>query len=351
MTSFRTEKLDRPVLIPFDCETGARIFTEPFLRFKGECCSFQSEAFVLALPEGERMTQATVRRDENPTLPPYVARNGSSVVEERRDDIHVSLPRLHTDWGGGLILASLWPPTQHSLTPSLRFPCPVVPMLVFYRVTADDPTGSVLADQGISPRHADSVRLRTTLDALPAGSGPVLVVDRRALAQIGSGEARSLRVPEVPPPALCNVDPYRPPRPVTAGGGYVGCAAPEDVALLVIHRRGVWDLPKGMKDPGESIEACARREVCEEVGIDTLTLRRSLGTTQHGYPDGDAYAVKTTHWYLMQTPERSFEPERREGIRRVAAGRWGVARRHIGYDTLRRHMDRVEGAVRQTLKS
>lgn len=223
-------------------------------------------------------------------------------------------------------------------------------MLLFYRVTAQDPDASTLADEGLSHTGEASVRLWTSLEALPAGAGPVLVVDRRALAQTGSEDARSLRVPEVPPSALCNVDPYRPPRPVTAGGGYVGCALPEDVALLVIFRRGVWDLPKGTKDPGESIETCARREVCEEVGIGTLTLRRPLGTTQHGYSNGDVYAVKTTHWYLMQTPERSFEPDRREGIRRVARGRWHVARRHVGYDTLRDHMDRVEDTVRRALK-
>jgi 8-oxo-dGTP pyrophosphatase MutT (NUDIX family) len=111
----------------------------------------------------------------------------------------------------------------------------------------------------------------------------------------------------------------------------------------------VWDLPKGHRDPGEALDACAAREVREEVGINHLRVRRPLGTTVHGYPDGDTYAVKTTHWFLMRTPERTFEPERGEGIRRVAPARWAVARRHIGYDTLRRHMDAVEATVRATL--
>ncbi len=222
-------------------------------------------------------------------------------------------------------------------------------MLLFYRVTADDPDVPILAEHGLSSADSGTVRLWTTLDALPAGAGPVLVVDRRALSQTGSEDARSIRVPEVPPSVLCNVDPYRPPRPVTAGGGYVGCALPDDVALLVIFRRGVWDLPKGTKVPTESIQTCARREVREEIGVDALTLLRTLGTTRHGYPDGDHYAVKTTHWYLMRTPERSFEPDRREGIRRVAWARWKGARRHIGYETLRRHMDRVAPKVRTAL--
>jgi len=160
---------------------------------------------------------------------------------------------------------------------------------------------------------------------------------------------QSVQVPAVPPEALCNIDPYRLSKPVPAGDGYVTCALPDDVALLSIFRRGVWDLPKGAKAPTESVETCARREVCEEVGIDRVTLHRALGTTRHGYADEDHYAVKTTYWYLMRMPERSSEPDRREGIRHVARARWAVVRRHVSYDTLRRHMDRVEPTVRTAL--
>ena len=224
-------------------------------------------------------------------------------------------------------------------------------MLLFYRATAQDPGPETLATDGLSVTGDSAFRLWTSLEALPSGAGPVFVVDRRALhTGDHSEDARSVRVPTVPAEAFCNVDPYRPPRPVTAAGGYVGCPLPDDVALLLIHRRGVWDLPKGTKEPSESVETCARREVCEEVGVDAVSLLRGLGTTRHGYPDGDHYAVKTTHWYLMRTPERSFEPDRREGIRHVSRARWDVAQRHLGYDTLRCHMERVEGDVRAALE-
>jgi 8-oxo-dGTP pyrophosphatase MutT (NUDIX family) len=181
-------------------------------------------------------------------------------------------------------------------------------------------------------------------------SGPLLVVDPTAIdVPLPLSGTAPITVASVPAAAIQNLDPYRPPHPVSAAGGYVGCPLPNDVAILLIHRRGVWDLPKGHQDPGEDLETCALREVREEVGIDDLRLVRDLGTTQHGYPEGDHYAVKTTYWYLMRTPERSFRPERREGIRRVAPARWAVAHRHIGYDTLRRHMDRVEADVRTAL--
>ncbi|GEM_PF-719290 len=223
-------------------------------------------------------------------------------------------------------------------------------MLLFTRSPAPAPDLPTIAEQGLTAPDGDSVRLWPSIDTLPAGDGPVLVADPRMLpGTISPNGAPPVEVPAVPSRALCNLSPYRPPEPVVAGGGYVGCVLPDDVALLVIFRRGVWDLPKGTKEPGESVGTCARREVREEVGVEALTLTCALGTTQHGYPDGRRYAVKTTHWYLMQTPDRSFSPDRREGIRRVEWARWDGARKHMGYDTLRRHMDRVEGDVRAAL--
>jgi len=125
---------------------------------------------------------------------------------------------------------------------------------------------------------------------------------------------------------------------LTAAGGYVvreGAAGPE---VLLIFRRGAWDLPKGKLDPGETVEACALREVREEVGIGELRVLAPAGATVHGYPEGGRYLVKTTHWFFMRTPERDFTPEEREGIEQVAWVLWAEARRRLGYESLRRHM-------------
>ena len=222
-------------------------------------------------------------------------------------------------------------------------------MLLFTALDATSDLDSVQR-RGLASATNDLL-LYTSLDAaVQTAAGPILVVDPTALdVDLPPGSPDTVQVPSIPAAAIQNLSPYRPPQPVAAAGGYVACPLPNDVALLLIYRRGVWDLPKGHRDPGEDLETCAVREVCEAVGITDLRLIRELGTTQHGYPDDDHYAVKTTHWYLMSTPERSFRPERHEGIRRVAPARWPVARRHIGYDTLRRHMDRVEADVRAAL--
>jgi len=203
---------------------------------------------------------------------------------------------------------------------------------------------------GLRASEGDDLTLFLDLDDVPRGADRVYVVDTSRMDHPPKrATGRTMKMDAVPPGAIRNVDPYRAPGIVRAGGGYVIRSVDGEPVLLLIHRRGVWDLPKGKLDPGETIEACALREVQEEVGIDDLTIRHPLGTTHHAYPNGDAFDVKITNWYLMQTPERSFEPERREGIHRVAWARWPVARRHIGYDTLERHMDRVEGTVRGIL--
>lgn len=85
---------------------------------------------------------------------------------------------------------------------------------------------------------------------------------------------------------------------IQAGGGLV---LNEQHELLFIYRRGSWDLPKGKVDPGESIEACALREVEEETGVGNLTLIDFLGITNHQYFDPylQEDVIKESHWYTM----------------------------------------------------
>jgi len=217
-------------------------------------------------------------------------------------------------------------------------------------------TLDAVSRQGLRAPAGGVFRLYESLDAAACAGAPVLVVDTTQIPEATEdpSSAEPCSVSRVPPNALRNVAPYRVPVALAAGGGYVarmlpGTQAADDVALLLIFRRGVWDLPKGKQDPGETLADCALREVREEVGIQHLVRHTSLGVTTHGYVENDAYVVKTTHWYLMRTPERCFTPELQEGIRRVAWARWEVARSHIGYETLAAHMDRVELRVRSAL--
>ncbi len=187
------------------------------------------------------------------------------------------------------------------------------------------------------------VCLWATLEAaLQSGAEAVLVVDagRLPAPPVAAGEGRWC-APGVPPGALANADPYIPPVPVTAAGGYVIRPGAREPEVLLIFRRGVWDLPKGKCDPGETVPDCAVREVCEEVGAKAVRLVAPVGTTLHGYPRRGRYEVKTTHWYLMTTDSTHFTPQAEEDIEAVAWVPWSEARLRVGYATLRRHMDTV----------
>lgn len=85
---------------------------------------------------------------------------------------------------------------------------------------------------------------------------------------------------------------------VMAGGGFVTNA---ENKVLLIFRRGKWDLPKGKLDEGETIEQCALREVREETGVDGLDLQCPLTITYHTYHEKGRHILKESHWYLMTT--------------------------------------------------
>lgn len=217
-------------------------------------------------------------------------------------------------------------------------------MFLFYPTSEED-LARLQADGGIPPADAP-LRLWTTLEAAhAAGAECILVVDGAMLPETPTPGAARVRAEAVPGAAIVNLDPYLPPAPVEAGGGYVVRRGAEGPAVLLIFRRGVWDLPKGKCDAGEGLEACALREVREELGIERLRLVQPLGTTVHGYPERGRYRIKTTHWYLMTTEATRFVPEVREGIEAVSWVPWAEAVRRIGYETLRGHMQRIESLV------
>ena len=82
-----------------------------------------------------------------------------------------------------------------------------------------------------------------------------------------------------------------------AAGGLITNMAEE---ILLMFRRGKWDLPKGKLDPGETIEACALREVTEETGLKNIHIEKKLATTFHTYRLRDGRAIlKQTHWFKM----------------------------------------------------
>ncbi len=84
---------------------------------------------------------------------------------------------------------------------------------------------------------------------------------------------------------------------VLAAGGLV---LNERGEVLFMFRKGKWDLPKGKLDPGETMDACALREVMEETGLVQVELKNFLLVTEHLYTERGKLILKKSHWYRME---------------------------------------------------
>jgi 8-oxo-dGTP pyrophosphatase MutT (NUDIX family) len=104
---------------------------------------------------------------------------------------------------------------------------------------------------------------------------------------------------------------------IIAGGGLV---LNDEGGLLMIFRRGKWDLPKGKLDAGETIEQCAVREVKEETGLAAVEHGELIGITYHEYFDPylKEEVVKESHWYAMRARgEQLLVPQTEEDITEI----------------------------------
>ena len=99
---------------------------------------------------------------------------------------------------------------------------------------------------------------------------------------------------------------------IKAAGGLV---KNDSNKILMIFRRGSWDLPKGKLDVGEKLEDCAIREVEEETGLKNIKLNSPLIITYHTYHQGTKYILKESHWFTMTvTGEQKLTPQVEEDI-------------------------------------
>ena len=218
-------------------------------------------------------------------------------------------------------------------------------MLFFYRVPLDEL--SSISKKGIKSK----VRVTSSIEILEEQKSQskeaVLVLNPLELDVKGTwyGE-KEIRVSKIPVRAIMNVSPYRIPERVLAGGGFVIQKGKRERELLMIFRKGLWDLPKGKLDEGEDIKSCAAREVREEVGIDQVEIIQPLGYTLHAYERKTTLSVKQTYWYEMKTKSTSFTPQLEEHIEAVEWKSWSKAKKVIGYPTLRMHMGHVEKRIR-----
>jgi len=93
-----------------------------------------------------------------------------------------------------------------------------------------------------------------------------------------------------------------------AAGGVVARVSGSQILIAVAkekdHPTGV--LPKGHVEAGEEIEAAARREIAEEVGVERLDLIVKLDVKAR--LDFDKTEWKLTHYFLYATDQIDVKP-------------------------------------------
>ncbi len=102
---------------------------------------------------------------------------------------------------------------------------------------------------------------------------------------------------------------------IEAAGGLI---RNENGEVLMIYRKGKWDLPKGKIEKTENYKEGALREVKEETNVDILSLEKKIGITYHTYKLKDKWVLKKTHWFLMSgTKDSKLIPQLNEGIKKT----------------------------------
>ncbi|MDR1339432.1 MAG: NUDIX domain-containing protein [Prevotellaceae bacterium] len=100
---------------------------------------------------------------------------------------------------------------------------------------------------------------------------------------------------------------------IRAAGGAVFNAGSD---ILLIHRLGYWDLPKGKVEENETDVSAACREIEEECGISGIDIKEKLMDTYHVYRDRDnTRIIKHTVWFsAAYSGNQALRPQHEEDI-------------------------------------
>jgi 8-oxo-dGTP pyrophosphatase MutT (NUDIX family) len=86
-----------------------------------------------------------------------------------------------------------------------------------------------------------------------------------------------------------------------SAGGVVTRAGDGELEVVICGRNsdGVWGLPKGTPDAGETVEETAVREVSEETGLEVRIMDK-IGTVEYWFAREGVRYHKWVHHFLME---------------------------------------------------
>lgn len=127
---------------------------------------------------------------------------------------------------------------------------------------------------------------------------------------------------------------------IMAAGGFIHTDKND---ILLIFRRGKWDLPKGKLDENEEMEACAVREVKEETGLLQVQVQAPLEVTYHTYHQDGKHILKESHWYLMRSEKQpDLQPQLEEDIQKCE---W------VAVEQLATYMENTHASIADVVKA
>lgn len=184
----------------------------------------------------------------------------------------------------------------------------------------DKPIKFVKKNSEIDKKHFDTViidikKIKNLKDwkkkvLIPIGTEAMITAFISAIKEVKKFDFKSLTfiVEDI---EIARSTVYKQYKIVDAAGGVI---LNDKGEVLMIHRLGKWDLPKGKAEPSETIKETAIREVEEECCITVEATDNHL-ISYHTYLHKNQRVLKRTFWYQMYlVSDENMKPQLEEGI-------------------------------------
>ena len=134
-------------------------------------------------------------------------------------------------------------------------------------------------------------------------------------------------------------------REVSAGGVVYRVVDDAPMFLLIRDSYRNWGFPKGHLECDEAAPDAALREVQEETGLPTVTLRAEIDTIDWFFRFRGKLVHKVCHFFLMETDSAATLPQREEGITACRWAKYEEARSLLAYENARVVLERANAII------